>query len=372
MKIAILAGETSGDNYASLLAESIRKIAPKAFILGTGGKKMKSVSNFFVDMPCGKMGFSDVIRNIGLFYVAYKRVVEAIEKERPSVVVFIDNPGFNLKVARAVGGRYSCIYYIPPKIWAHGYGRVETIRRYIKAVIPIFPFEEKLYRKEKIECRWFGHPAGDLVEDACRNREGRKVPLQPGASVIGFLPGSREEEVRNLVPEFVKIAKQLAMERKLEFLISASDDKIRQLEESLLAECGINDISIKEDLYEVISGSSLVFAASGTVNLEVALMERPSIVFYKTSFLNYRLARMLVKLKNVSPVNLMLEEKAVPEYIQFFPSDKIREDVFNILDKGDLYRKQAEGFSLIREKMGTGHVSGKVAEMVIDYSERKR
>ena len=139
MKIAILAGETSGDNYGALLIKSLRKLSGDIFIAGTGGGRMKQKLDVFIEgPPYGKMGFSGVIKNLPLFYRSFKKMRKEVERLKPDMVVFIDNPGFNLKMAQALGKKFPCCYYIPPKIWAHNYGRIKRIREYIR-VIPISP-----------------------------------------------------------------------------------------------------------------------------------------------------------------------------------------------------------------------------------------
>jgi len=369
MKIAILAGETSGDNYGGLLAESIKKFSPGTFIMGTGGEKMKETCNLFIEIPCGKMGFSDVIINIRRFYLAYKKVLKAIDEEKPALVVFIDNPGFNLKVARRIGKRYSCLYYIPPKIWAHHYSRVNIIRKYIKLVVPVFPFEKELYEKENVECRWFGHPAADLIKHPGKTRPA-KAGGEDELPVIGLLPGSREEEVMYLLPVFLKLAKNMEKERSLQFIISASDNKIKKIEEGLLEKHGLSYAIISGNPYRIINRASLLFAASGTINMEAALAEKPLMVFYKTSPLNYILARMVVQLKHISPVNLMLGKTAVPEFIQFFPAGKIKKTAFELLDGGKLYHDQISGFRLLRQSTGAGEISDRVARLVLSCGEK--
>ena len=373
MKIAILAGEKSGDNYAGILAAKIKELRPGTFILGTGGSRMESVSDSFVGMPCGTMGFTGVIRNLPLFYGAYRSVLKAVERENPSLVVLIDNPGFNLKIAAALGAKYPCYYYIPPKIWAHHYGRINLMKKHIRAVIPVFPFEKDIYNGEGIECHWFGHPASDLLERP-REGSGRRLSSMPSGELpaIGILPGSREEEVSFLLPEFIRIAAVLAGKRNSRFLLSASEPGIRKLEEKILSGNPGVKMEIMDDLYGVISSSSLILAASGTVNLEVALMGKPLLVFYKTTGFNYRLARMVVKLKDVSPVNLMLGRRAVPEYIQEFPPEEIIGNILDLLDGGPLYRQETESFKTLSGLMGQGDVSLKVAGLLISRGEREK
>ena len=358
MKIAVIAGEKSGDNYGAALIDSIRRIKPDVSVIGTGGEGIRKRADLFIDCPYGKMGFSGVLSRLHLFYRAFKEVKETIERENPSFVVFIDNPGLNLKLADALGKTHTCFYYIPPKVWAHNYKRIRIIKSSIRAVITIFSFERTLYQKEGIPAFWFGHPVTDLIKSG-------EVPEGGDIPVIGLLPGSREEEVRYLLPVFIRILRYASEKRKIMALLSASDKEIRKIEEDILRKEG-EEITLFEGSPEkVIKGSSLLLAASGTVNLEVALYGKPLLVFYKTTYLNYILARLVVKLDMISPVNLIMREKVVPEYIQQFPYRKIVKEIDDILDKGLLYQREMEAFAHLKEVMGSGSVSEKVAGFLI-------
>ncbi|MBN1444867.1 MAG: lipid-A-disaccharide synthase [Candidatus Omnitrophica bacterium] len=368
MKIAILAGEKSGDNYGALLAESIKKILPGAFIFGTGGEKMNARMDLSIEgLPFGKMGFSGVLANIRLFYRSFKKIKKAVEEREPSLIIFIDNPGFNLKMAEALGEKFPCFYYVPPKIWAHNYGRIKTIKKYIKGVVAVFPFEEEIYLREGILCGWFGHPAADLMKYELHNT-GDSAPADKKLRTIGLLPGSRQEEVNYLLPVFIRIVEGIAGETAVEILLSASDGSIRKTEETILKKHGVQFKISEGAPHSVIKQSDILLAASGTINMEAALMEKPMLVFYKTSVLNYLLARIMVKLRFVSPVNLLAGEKAVPEYIQRFPCGRIIMDCMEILHKGALYRKETECFRIIKKAMGSGSVSAKTAEFILRES----
>ena len=369
MKLAILAGETSGDNYGALLIESIKNLSPDTFIAGTGGSRMREKLNLSIEgLPYGKMGFSGVFGNLPLFYRSFRKIKKEVERLKPDIVVFIDNPGFNLKMARALGRKFSCCYYIPPKIWAHNYGRIRTIKEYIRAVIPVFDFEEEIYRKEGVPCRWFGHPAVDLLlkvqaEKVEKHHDGGKVP------VVGLLPGSRQEEIASLLPAFIHIANLLKQKIQFEIMLSAADSDIRRSEEFILKKHGVKLNIIEGPPYKVIDNSDLLLAACGTVNLEVALAGKPLLVFYKTSVLNYVLAKMMVKLKLFSPVNLLYGKKIVPEYIQNFSYARVVDDCLDILNRGELYARQTESFRTFRSKTGDGGVSARAAELILGLAK---
>jgi len=165
MKISILAGEISGDNYGALLARNLKQISPQIEISGAGGEKMKKEGVEIIEgMPTGYMGYSSIILKLPEYLKFFKKVVSEINDTKPDIIIFVDNPGFNLKVAETLGKKFLKIYYIPPKVWAHNYKRVKKIKRNIDLVIPIFPFEKDIYEKEKIPFKYLGHPVVDLIQ----------------------------------------------------------------------------------------------------------------------------------------------------------------------------------------------------------------
>ncbi|MCM8820893.1 MAG: lipid-A-disaccharide synthase [Candidatus Omnitrophica bacterium] len=365
MKIAVIAGEKSGDNYAALLIDELIKIKKDVFIIGTGGEGIRRKADLFIESPYGRMGFSGVILYLPLFYRAFQKVKDTIEREHPSFIVFIDNPGFNLKLAQVLGEKFPCFYYIPPKVWAHNYKRIRIIKKYIKAVITIFPFEKDIYQKEGIPAFWFGHPVIDLIKTNQSLREESDMPA------IGLLPGSREEEVRYILPVFIHIVKIISKRRRVRVILSASDMPIKRIEEEILKKYHTEMEIIEGSPHIVIKEASVVLAASGTVNLEVALLQKPLLVFYRTRYLDYLLARLMVKLDIISPVNLIAGKKIIPEYIQHFPYRKITGNIEDILDKRALYKQQKEIFSRIAEITGRGNVSEAVAEFLIKSSSNR-
>ena len=368
MKIAVIAGEKSGDNYGAYLIDALRRQRTDISILGTGGESIREKSDIFIEgMPSGQMGFSGVVSRLPLFYRAFNRVKDAIEREKPSFIVFIDNPGFNLKLAEVFGRHIPCFYYIPPKVWAHNYQRVKTIKKNIRAVIAIFPFEREIYEREGIPVVWFGHPVQDLINKDIPQKEAQTTP------VMGLLPGSREEEVKYLLPVFLRLARKVSAARRVKVALSASDKDIRKTEEAILNKYPSGaEIEIREgNPHNVITESSIVLAASGTVNLEVALFKRPLLVFYKTTALNYLLARLMVKLEMVSPVNLLAGERVVPEYIQRFPYSKIAGDITEILDKGRLYQREMAVFTRLESDIRSSNVSAAVAAFLMQETKKR-
>jgi lipid-A-disaccharide synthase len=358
MKICILAGEKSGDNYGALLSRNFKKQREDIFIFGTGGEEMeKEGVNLITGMPFGEMGFSGVLKKIFSYITFMKKVIEKIEKEKPDVIIFIDNPGFNLELLKRLKKKYRTFYYIPPKIWAHNYRRVKVLKKYINFVIPVFPFEVDIYERENISCVYFGHPVVDLIK-----KDGRK--LKKEGYIIGILPGSRKEELIYNLPLMKKIIENLKNEFNFKVWISAVNEEFKGIIKKTF-KVGKVEYEIEEDLYFLIENSDVILAVSGTVNLEVAYLKKPMIVFYKTSFLNYLLCRLIVKVKLISPVNLILNEKIVPEYIQNFNIKDVVNDIINLIRKDDIYRKQMEGYEKMIKLLGEGNVSERICRFII-------
>ncbi|MGC8976352.1 MAG: lipid-A-disaccharide synthase [Candidatus Ratteibacteria bacterium] len=359
MKICILAGEKSGDNYAALLCENLKRIKKDIFIFGTGGKEMEKKGVYIIKgMPFGSMGFTDVFKKIIKYLFFLKKLIRKIEIEKPDIVIFIDNPAFNLEVAKRLKKRFKSCYYIPPKIWAHNYKRVKILKKYIDFVIPIFPFECEIYKREKIKFFYFGHPFVDLVKEKKFNTKIKKEE----AINIGLLPGSRKEEIKYNLPLMKKIIKNLNKKMGLEILISCADESFKIDIEKIF-----KDISyqIIEDLHFLIKNSDVVVAVSGTVNLEVAYFEKPMIIIYKTSFLNYFFAKFLVKLNMISPVNIFLGEKVFPEYIQNFEIERVTKDIIDLIEKKELYEREMAGFRKLKEILIWENVSENIANFII-------
>ncbi|MCM8818040.1 MAG: lipid-A-disaccharide synthase [Candidatus Omnitrophica bacterium] len=365
MKICILSGEKSGDNYGALLSKNLRKLKKEVFIFGTGGDAMRNEGVDLIEgMPFGVMGFSGVIKKIIPYYLFLKKVIKRIKEEKPDLIIFIDNPAFNLRVAERLKGEFKSYYYIPPKIWAYKKYNIKILKKYIDLVIPIFPFEIDIYEKENIPYNYFGHPFVDLFKED----EIDFLEIKGNQYLIGILPGSRIEEVKYNLPAIKKILENLSQKIEFTLLISASEKKIEKIIKNVFKKTKLKYL-IMDDLYKLIKNSNIILAVSGTVNLEVAYLEKPMIIFYKTSFLNYYIAKLKVKLKAISPVNIILERKVIPEYIQNFKIKDVSENIMELLNKGLLYMKELNGYKKLKEIIDKKNVSENIANFILKEIE---
>ncbi|HPP11678.1 MAG TPA: lipid-A-disaccharide synthase [bacterium] len=371
MKIALLAGEVSGDNYGALLARHLLKLQPGLTLIGLGGQKMRQAGlRILQEMPPGRMGWSGVLLQLPGYYRLCRQTVSQLLAEKPDLIVFIDNPGFNLALARAVGKNFPCYYYIPPKVWAHGKNRLKILREYVRAVIPIFPFEPAYYQKEGILCHWFGHPIIDLIDFQADTEDlEKKCLVGKNEAVVGILPGSRPQEIEYLMPEFLWLSRKITVQSKVKIIFSAVDQTVRKLESQHMNRVGVQFPIWEGPVYPLLKRASLLLATCGTANLEIALLDKPFLIFYRTSWFNYAVARAVVKLSAVSPVNIILGETAVPEHLQFIHRKVVLEQTMELLRKGNLYHRQLLSFQKLKKLLTGEAVTEKVARFLLSQSE---
>ena len=339
--IFISAGDLSGDNAAALLISELKKINPELNFCGLGGSRMNRLGQEQLeDMEnLAVMGFFEIAKRLVFFRKLFNDCIELIKQERPAVVVLIDYPGFNLRLAKKIKPLgIPVIYYISPQLWAWGESRVDIVRKNVERMLVILPFEREFYKKHKIESDFVGHY---LLEDI----EKRMISSNVSADGhIAVFPGSREVEIKRLLsPMMAAVSRlnQMYGTRAVVAGISGAFDY-----ESVLKNYSRSNIEIVyDDSRKVIFESSLVLTKSGTTTLETAIIGRPMVVAYKTGLITYLIARTLVKLNNIALVNLVLNESVVPELIQ---DEATPEQMFLELEK--LFNNESH-FEQIKSKL---------------------
>lgn len=366
-KIAVVSGEISGDQYASLLVLHLKKIIPSAEIIGTGGNRLKhSGIRIIAENPfSGSFGISSVIKNISHHIRFLNQCASAIKKEMPDLIVFIDNPGLNLNLAKMLHD-FRKIYYIPPKIWAHNYQRVFLIRHLFESVIVIFPFEKRLYEKEGVSVHYFGHPVADLIDIDIKDENFYAITgIKKADDVVGIFPGSRSEEVSYILPVLVKAAKNIIKNHRVSFVVSCAEETLFSLIKKIMEEEKFDCPVWTGSAHIAARHSRIALSASGTMNLELALLGVPMIVFYRMSPFNYIIARTIVQLRYVSPVNIICGKKIIDEFIQNVNWHKFQKVFQQIFEYGNIKRKmQIECFEKLKQQIGNRKVTQEVAEFI--------
>lgn len=375
MHLMIVAGEASGDAHAAELMQALRRDHPELQFFGCGGEQMAAagcellVSNTELSV----MGLVEVLRHLPRLRRRLQRLRAALRARRPAAVILVDFPDFNLRLAAtAHRAGIPVIYFISPQVWAWRPGRVRQIRRHVRRLISIIPFEPAFYARHGMEVAYVGHPLVERVERAraqlptpeeLRHRLG----LDAAAELVAMLPGSRRRELALHLPVLCEAARRLHAERHVEFLLpvapTLSSDEVRDAIPPPLRAC--IHLLPAADLHAAVVHARLAWVASGTASLETALLGTPLVVFYKLSAWTYRLGRRLVRLSHVSLVNLIAERPVVPELLQAdFTPDRLVSWARQLLPDGPQRAAMLAGLDEVRCRCGApGAITRAAAEV---------
>ncbi len=313
MKYYIIAGEASGDLHGSNLIKELKVLDAPANIRSWGGDLMQANGAIIVKhyKDLAFMGFIEVVKNLPTILSNLKFCKRDIEQFQPDILVLIDYPGFNLRIAKwAKEQGLKVVYYISPQVWAWKESRVKLIRNVVDKMIVILPFEKEFYEtKWDYKVNYVGHPLVQVVEDFVANYSSKKVPEKP---VIALLPGSRKQEVALKLPVMLQASKAFPDYNFIIAKAASLDDAFYER----LMQGYTNVSSVKNDTYSLLSQATAALVTSGTATLETALFGVPQVVCYKGSSISYQVAKRLVKIKYISLVNLIMDRPVVTELIQ--------------------------------------------------------
>jgi len=376
-RIMIVAGEASGDIYGADLALEALKLDPELHFFGIGGARMREagVETLVDSAEMAVVGLVEVLKHFDVIASAFLKLKKILLNNPPELLILIDYPGFNLrlaKVARKAGVKV--LYYISPQIWAWRQGRVRKIARLVDHMAVILPFEAPFYEKAGVPVSFVGHPMAKMVDvNKTRDEAAAAIGLDPKRKVVGLFPGSRRNEIEKLLPVIIEAAVQLR-ERfpDIQFLLplasTLSDgDILPQLQAVNL------DVTItRERIHDVIRACDAVISVSGTVTLEIALVGTPMVIIYKLSPLTYQLAKRLVKVDNIGLCNIVAGKTVVQELIQDDANrDKIADEIGKILADDSYKNIIKQNLAEIRAKLGAGEASRNVAQLALTLMESK-
>ena len=369
-RILIVTGEASGDLHGANLAKALRAKDPQVSLAGIGGAAMEAAG---VRLVC-KMGQFDVMGMVGpLALVAIVRrffFMRRLFRSEPwDAVIFVDNPGLNLRYAYfAKGAGLRVLYYVAPQIWAWGPWRMYWIKKRVDQVLVILPFEKPLYDKAGVRCTFVGHPILDAVEGsydraALRSRFG----FSHDERVIGLLPGSRAREVQVLLPILIEAAEKLAhREPKTKFILAQASTIQDNLLQPLLRQRSVPVTLVKEQASEVMAVSDLVLVASGTATLQAAVVGTPMVLFYRTSAWEFLIASFFIRVKWIGLVNLVAGRSIVPELLQDEATgQRLAEEALHILERPAAYTEMKRNLAQVRVALGEPGASARAAEVVL-------
>lgn len=372
-RIFLVAGESSGDLHAAHLANALSRKQPDLKLFGLGGEKMRSAGVEILADPTrlAVIGIVEVLRHLCEFHRLYRKAVDALDQRKPDLVVLVDYPGFNLRFAREVKRRgIRLIYYISPQIWAWDPGRIRLIRRRVDRMMVLFPFEKTLYEKANVPVTFVGHPLLDHVRPALSRAEAlEKFGLADALPVIGLLPGSREGEIRRILPTLLGAAERMrqTLPTCARFLLIKAPHLSWDVYRTALSRSGLQPKVIERWDYDPLFCCDLVLVTSGTATLECALLERPMLVVYKTSWITYLLSRLLIRIPLIGLVNIVAGRKVVPEFIQHRAHPQaIADEAVDLWQSAQRRISMREAFLKIRADLGKPGASDRAAETVLE------
>ncbi len=312
MKYYIIAGEASGDLHGSNLIKALKTKDSQAEFRFWGGDKMAAEAGQAVKhiKDLAFMGFVEVLQHLGTILGNIKFCKADILQYNPDAIIFIDYPGFNLRIAKwAKQQGFKTIYYISPQIWAWKENRVHAIKRDVDLMLTILPFEKAFYKKHNMEVAFVGHPLVPVVQEALEK------PLQAFAheKIIALMPGSRKQEINKMLPIMLSVIPQFP---DYQFYLAQAPNMDLSFYEPFLESCPNNVVIVQHENARLLRQANVALVTSGTATLETALYQCPQIVCYKANSISYFLAKKLIKVKYISLVNLILDKEAVRELIQ--------------------------------------------------------
>ena len=314
-KLLVVSAEASGDLHAADVVKALKSQRPSLEVHALGGALLQGAGATLVAhiQELSVMGLSEVLRALPRILRVRKKLLEAIQKNRYDCALLVDGPDFNFRLFKALKKTGTpIVYYIPPKLWASRAGRIKKLRRYADAVCCIFPFEVEWYRKRGMEVTYVGHPVAEQTSSFA-TLEGR-LPTTADSFTLALLPGSRRDEIKRLVPLLKNLVIRLKKKwPKINFVLPRAST----VDRALLEELADVEVTIEEQgTLQTLQKANAAVVASGTATLETALMQVPQVVIYKVGWFTAVLFHLLVRLKFVSPVNIILQRMAVPELLQ--------------------------------------------------------
>lgn len=369
-RVLIITGEASGDLHGAHLAAALKAQAPDLVILGVGGPRMKAAGVELVQ-DIGHVAVIGLVgpaaaRTMARRILTLRRI---LRHEPLDLVILIDNPGLNFHFARiAKQAGLRVVYYIAPQLWAWRPRRMRWIQRRVDHVMVILPFEEELYRRAGVPCTFVGHPLlDDVAPSYDRDRLRAAYGIPRDACVIGLLPGSRTGEVKGLLPVFLGAARLLQQDRAVRLILAVAETVEQETIKRMCDEAGLDVRLVPQDPNGVMAASDLLFIASGTATLQAAIIGTPMVIAYKSPWLTYLLARLLVRVDSIGLANIVAGTPFIPELIQHRATPQnLADEARRILD-GAAYRDgmRAE-MARVRSLLGAPGASARAAAVVLD------
>jgi lipid-A-disaccharide synthase len=368
----IVAGEASGDLHGANLVREAGKLDPGLLFFGIGGPRMREagVETLVDASQMAVVGLVEVISHFGIISHAYLALRKIIRTSPPDLVILIDYPDFNLRIAKlAQRAGIRVLYYISPQVWAWRVGRVKKIGRLVDRMAVVFSFEVPFYQKENVPVTFVGHPLVDTARPAMSRSEAEALfGFDPGRQTVGLFPGSRSHEVRRLLPVILESAEILKKRFPgLQFILPLASSLSHEEIEPYLRSSGLEIKVVEDRVYDVMQVCDAIITVSGTVTLEIALLGVPMVIIYRVSPFTYAVGKRLVKVDHIGICNIVAGDRIVQELLQedAEPS-RIAGEIGRILTDPVYAEDIRAKLAAVRGKLGSGGGSERVAGLALE------
>jgi lipid-A-disaccharide synthase len=356
-RILVSAGEASGDLYAALIVHELRRIWPDAEFFGCTGPRLRAagVATVVDAASLAVVGLVEVVAHLPRIYGEYRKLLAAADERKPDLAILADAPDFHLRVAKQLHARgVPVAYLVAPQVWAWRKGRLPTMRRVLRHLLCIFPFEQDFFEREGVSATYIGHPLAGLVKPTMeRDAFLRKHGMDLARPLVAVLPGSRRGESARHLPALMDAAERLTRERPVNLLLPASATTGAAFFRERLRQSAIR--VIEGESWDAMAHADLALAASGTVTVEAALLGTPMVTFYKVTAASWAMGKMLVDVPFYSMVNLIAGRAVVPELMQGqMTGERIAQEAHRLLTDGAARGRMQAGLAEVREKLSGG------------------
>ena len=378
MKIMISVGEASGDLHGASVANALKQLRPDIELVGMGGQAMRTagVEIIYDIADLGVIGIVEVIKNLRRLFRLRDFLADYMRANRPDALVIIDYPGFNVrlaKVAKKLG--IPVISYISPSAWAWGRGRAKEVAETVQRVAAIFPFEADVYREAGANVTFVGHPLLDIVKpDMERAAAFDYFGASPDFPRVLLMPGSRKQEILNLLPDMLAAAEKIALQAPgCQFFLPVASTIPREMLHTILEKYNVQITLTNDQTYDLMNICDVAVAASGTATLETSLLKVPTVIIYRVNALTYLIGKQLVKIPDIGLPNIVAGRRIVPELLQDDVNpDAIAAATVRLLVNTEARRQVVADLEEVHTKLGETGAVNRVAEVILEVAGENR
>ena len=377
-KVMICAGEASGDLHGASVADDLKTMDPQIELLGMGGSHMRTagVDIVYDIADIGVMGFVEIVWNLPKFFRLRDYLSKVMDVRRPDVVLLIDYGGFNMALASVAKKKnIPVVYYICPKAWVWGKWRAKAIAGWVEKVAAIFPFEAEIYREAGASVEFVGHPLLDIVHPSMdRAAAYRYFGADSQRPLLLLLPGSRYQEVESLLELMLASARKVQQQiPDCQFFLPVAPTIPLERIESVVKASGVPIVFTRNSTYNLMQIADCAIAASGTVTLEAALMELPSVIVYRVKTATYWLIRLVADVSHVGLPNIVTGRRILPELIQNeATAANVSQAALRLMQDSAVRKQVKADLQEVRVKLGGSGAVLRVAKIVMDVAARRK